>query len=189
MRELEKMIIEDGKLLDGDVLIVGNFLNQNIDIKLLRKMAKEVHDHFNTKVDKIMTIEASGLPFATAIALEYDCDMIFAKKSATTNLSGNVYKSGAFSYTHQQDFEIFVNGDYLKKGDNVLIVDDFLACGNAFNALLDIANQAKLNVIGFASEIEKVYQNGGKKLRDLGYDVFSLAMIEAMENGKIIFKK
>lgn len=187
MKELEQKILEDGKLLEGDILVVGSFLNQNVDINLLTAMAKDVKKHFDVKVDKVLTIEASGLPFATAVAIEYGCDMVFAKKSATSNLSGNIIKAHLVSYTHKNEVEIFVNKDYLNEGENILIVDDFLAYGNAFMGLLDIAKAAGQNIVGFAAEIEKEYQNGGNKLRELGYDVYSLARIKDMSNGKIIF--
>ncbi len=115
--------------------------------------------------------------------------MVFAKKSKTTNLDGDLYKSSVYSYTHQKTFDIFVKKEFLTEGENVLIVDDFLALGNAMNALIDICRQAKVNIIGLVSGIEKAYQNGGNELRNLGYDVYSLAKIEKIENGKVIFSK
>ena len=187
MRELEEKILKDGKVLDNDILVVGAFLNQNIDIALLKSMAKEVRSHFDTKVDKVLTVEASGLPFATAVAMEYGCDMIFAKKSMTSNLSGNIAKASLSSYTHKNEVNIVLNKDYVKPKDRVLIVDDFLALGNAFKALLELANSAEMEVVGFSACVEKEYQNGGNQLREMGYDVFSLAKIKSMKEKKIVF--
>lgn len=188
MRELEKKIIEFGEILPGDILKVGSFLNQQIDVKLLTDMAKEVKNHFSTKVDKILTIEASGLPLATAVAIEYQEPMIFAKKGKTSNLSGNIIKSSVHSYTHNNDVEIFTNKDYFNSNENVLIVDDFLAHGSAVKALIDLVKQANAKVVGIACSIEKEYQNGGNELRAQGIDVFSLAKIEYMDDKSIRFK-
>lgn len=187
MKELEEKILKDGKILDNDILVVGAFLNQNIDINLLKSMAKEVKAHFDVKVDKVLTVEASGLPFATAIAMEYGCDMIFAKKSLTSNVKGNVVSAPLKSFTHKNEVNIFINKDYVKPKDKVLIVDDFLALGNACMALLDLSRQADLDVVGFSVCVEKEYQDGGNKLREMGYDVFSLARIKSMDKNKIVF--
>jgi len=187
MKELEEKIVKDGITFGDDVLIVAGFLNHNIEINLLRKMAKEVRNHFNTKIDRILTVEASGIPFATAIAMEYNCDMLFAKKTMSSNLAGNILSTRIFSYTHKTESNLVINKDYVKKGERVLIVDDFLAKGNASLALLELAKQAGLEVVGFSMCIEKEYQGGGKALRDLGYDCFSLASIKSMKDGKIVF--
>ena len=153
MKELENKIIEYGEILPGDILKVGSFLNQRIDVKLLTSMAKEIKNHFTGRVDKILTIEASGLPLAAAVAIEYQRDMIFAKKDKTSNLAGNIIKSQVTSYTHHNTVEIFTIKDYFSKGDNVLIVDDFLAYGNALNAMLNegysvfnLADQSMYNI-------------------------------------------
>ncbi len=188
MKELENKIIEYGEILPGDILKVGSFLNQRIDVKLLTSMAKEIKNHFTGRVDKILTIEASGLPLAAAVAIEYQRDMIFAKKDKTSNLAGNIIKSQVTSYTHHNTVEIFTIKDYFSKGDNVLIVDDFLAYGNALKALIDLVGKAEANVVGAAVCIEKEYQNGGNELRAQGIDVFSLAKIEYMDEKSIKFK-
>lgn len=189
MRELEEKIIKYGEILPGDILKVGSFLNQRIDIKLLTNMAKEVKKHFSTKVDKILTLEASGIPLATAVAIEYQKDMIFAKKAKTSNLSGNLIKSKVDSYTHNNSTEVFTNKEFFTMGENVLVIDDFLAYGSALEALFDLVNQAGANIVGAAVSIEKEYQNGGNKLRDKGYDIFSLAKIEYMDEKTIKFKE
>ena len=187
MRELEEKILKEGVILENDVLVVGRFLNQNVDVALLKHMAQEVKKHFNTNIDRILTVEASGIPFATAIALEYGCDMLFAKKTASSNLKGNIIKTKIKSYTRDTETNLILNEDYVNRGERVLIVDDFLALGNASLALLDLARQAGLNVVGFSICVEKEFQNGGNKIRDLGYDCFSLASIKYMDNEKIIF--
>ena len=189
MKELEQKIIEYGIVLPGDILKVGSFLNQRIDVKLLTNMAKEIKKHFDVSVDKIFTIEASGLPLATAVAIEYQKDMIFAKKAKTANVSGAIIKASVNSYTHKNATEIITNKEYFTKGENVLIIDDFLAYGSALEALIDLANQAEVNIVGAAVSIEKEYQNGGNELRKQGYDIFSLATIEYMDEKTIKFKE
>lgn len=187
MKELEERIKSDALILGHDVLIVAGFLNHNIDIELLKRMAKEVKKHFNTKIDRILTVEASGIPFATAIAMEYGCDIMFAKKTMSSNLVGNVLVTKIYSYTHQTESNLVINKDYVNKGERVLLVDDFLALGNASLALLELAKKAELDVVGFSVCVEKEYQGGGNKLRELGYDVYSLASIKHMEKNKIEF--
>ena len=189
MVELENMILKNGEILPGDILKVGNFLNQRIDVKLLTNMAREIKKHFNGKVDKILTIEASGIPLATAVAIEYQKDMIFAKKGKTSNLSGNIISATVDSYTHHNTVNIFTNKEYFMRGENVLVIDDFLAYGNALKALFKLIDMAEANVVGAAVSIEKEYQNGGNELRDLGYDIFSLAKIEYMDEKTIKFKE
>ena len=188
MRELEERIKKDGIVLKGDVLKVGSFLNQQVDTRLLRSMAKEVKRLFPEKVTKILTIEASGLPFATAIGMEYDCPVVFAKKSKTTNVSGDVVTASVDSYTHGTTNTIYITKDYITKSDKVLIADDFLAKGNALAGLIEIVNKCEGSIVGAAIEIEKCYQEGGDKLRKQGYHIESLASIVEMDENKIIFK-
>ena len=188
MRELEERIKKDGIVLKGDVLKVGSFLNQQVDTRLLRSMAKEVKRLFPEKVTKILTIEASGLPFATAIGMEYDCPVVFAKKSKTTNVSGDVVTASVDSYTHVTTNTIYITKDYITKSDKVLIADDFLAKGNALAGLIEIVNKCEGSIVGAAIEIEKCYQEGGDKLRKQGYHIESLASIVEMDENKIIFK-
>ena len=187
MKELEDKILQCGEILPGDILKVGSFLNQRIDVGLLRSMAKEVKNHFTQPVDKILTIEASGLPLATAVSLEYQKDMVFAKKAKTANTSGNIISAQVASYTHHNTVEIITNKEYFNPEDRVLIVDDFLAYGNAIKALMDLVRQAGAVVVGAAVSIEKEYQNGGNELRTEGYDVFSLAKIAFMDDKSIRF--
>ncbi len=188
MKELEDRILKDGVILPGEILKVGSFLNQQVDTCLLKKMAKEVRNLFPEEITKVLTIEASGLPFATAIAMEIGCPMVFAKKQATLNLSGDIVESSVYSYTHKKLNHIVITRDYISSSDKVLIADDFLANGNALRGLIDIVNKCGAQVVGCAVQIEKYYQNGGNELRNLGYKVESLACIAEMKDEKIKFK-
>ena len=187
MQEIEKLINEEGKVLSGDVVVVNNFFNQLINMRLLKHMAVDVRKHFDQQIDLILTIEASGLPLATAVSLEYPCNMVYAKKSKSSNMTGNVVTASVYSYTHNTTNEIYINKEFLQKGANVLIVDDFLALGNAMNGLIKLCKDAEMNIVGLVAGIEKVYQEGGNKLRAQGYDVYSLAKIEKIEDGHVVF--
>ena len=188
MKELEERIIRDGIILDGDILKVGSFLNQQIDTRLLKLMAKEVRRLFPEEITKVLTIEASGLPFATAIGMELDVPVVFAKKSKTANVSGELVTAKVDSYTHHNTNLIYITKDYINKDDKVLIADDFLAKGNALAGLIEIVNKCEGSIVGAVIEIEKVYQEGGDRFRRLGYKVESLASILEMKENKIIFK-
>ena len=188
MKELEEKILQEGVILKGDVLKVGSFINQKVDIKLLRNMAKEVKRLFNCEVTKILTIEASGIAFATAIGLEFDVPVVFAKKSKTSNVDGELVYASVHSYTHNTTNLISINKDYITRDDKVLIADDFLANGNALAGLIEIVEKCGGKVVGAAIEIEKCYQSGGDRIRALGYRVESLASIVEMTENKIVFK-
>ena len=188
MRELEERIRKDGIVLDGDVLKVGSFINQQVDTKLLKAMAKEAKRLFPEHIDKVLTIEASGLPFATAIGMELDAPVVFAKKSKTSNVSGELVTAEVQSYTHHNTNLIYITKEYINKGDRVLIADDFLAKGNALAGLMEIVNKCEGVIVGAVIEIEKVYQGGGDRFRQEGYRVESLASILEMDENKIIFK-
>ncbi|MBP5342758.1 xanthine phosphoribosyltransferase [bacterium] len=188
MKELEDKIKKDGEILPGEVLKVGKFLNQQIDTELLKHMAEEVERLFKgTKITKVLTIEASGIPFATAIAMKLSVPMVFAKKSITSNVSGEIYTAKVYSYTHKNTNHISVSKAYLNEGDEVLICDDFLANGKALEGLISIVEEAKAHVAGAVVEIEKVYQNGGNSLREKGYRIESLAGITRMTDEDIEF--
>lgn len=187
MKELEEKILKEGKLLDGNVLKVGSFLNQQVDIDLLVKMAKEVKNLFNEQITKILTIEASGIPFACAIAIEYGVPLVFAKKSKTLNLSGELVSSTVYSYTHKEENQIFITKEFISPNDKVLIADDFLANGQALQGLIDIVNKCEASVVGCVVQIEKEYQNGGNALRDMGYKVKALASIKEITDNIIKF--
>lgn len=187
MKELEQKILKDGKLLGNDVLKVGSFLNQQVDTDLLVKMAKEVKRLFPEEITKVLTIEASGLPFACMVAVELGVPFVFAKKTKTSNLSGDIVTSVVHSFTHNEDNVINVSKEYIKETDKILIVDDFLANGEALSGLIEIVQKCNATVVGCCVQIEKEYQNGGNTLREKGYKVIALASIKEMTSNIILF--
>lgn len=181
MELLEKRILKDGKVGRGDVLKVDSFLNHQIDVPFLSQLGREFYDLYRSEnVNKILTIEASGIGIACLTALHFNAPVVFAKKARTTNLSADVYTSSVFSYTHQKNYDILVSKQFLLPGDRVLIIDDFLAKGSALLALLDIVRAADAVAVGAGIVIEKAYQNGGALVRGKGVRVESLARIESM---------
>ena len=190
MKLLEEKILKDGAVYPGNILKVGGFLNHQIDINLLLEMGKEVKRLYEgEKITKILTVEASGIAIATAFGVVLNSKVLFAKKHASKNLAGDVYSASSHSYTHGNDYEMVVEKAFLSPEDKVLIVDDFLAVGGALNALINIVSQSGAELVGCAIAIEKAYQGGGDEIRKKGIRVESLAMIESMEDGKIIFRK
>lgn len=191
MRILEEKILKCGKVFEGNVLKVDSFLNHQIDVALLSEMGKELKRLYSDcKITKILTIEASGIGVGCMVAQYFDCPLLFAKKSKTLNIKGDVYTSKVESFTHQCTYDIIVSKDFLTKEDTVLIVDDFLAKGNALNGLIDIVKQSGATLAGCGIAIEKGYQGGGDKLREQGIRVESMAIVEAMDHrtGEIIFR-
>lgn len=190
MRLLEDRIKLDGKVLRGNVLKVDSFLNNQIDVELLVELGKEIYSRFkDCGVNKIVTIEASGIALASITAQFFHCKMIFAKKSKTSNMSNDVYVSSAYSFTHNVTNNVVVSKEYLSEKDNVLLIDDFLANGEALNALIDIVNQAGATLKGIAVAIEKGFQGGGDKLRAKGIDLLSLAIVDKMDENGIVFRQ
>ena len=187
MKELKEKIIKDGKIIDGDVIQVGSFLNQQIDISLLKKMALRVKELFNEKITKVLTIEASGIPFACAIALELNVPLVFAKKNGSNNVTGDLAKAEVYSYTHKKNNLIILNKEYIRPDDFVLIADDFLAKGEALNGLISLVHQCNAHLVGCVVQIEKEYQNGGNALRRQGFHIESLASIKQINGSTIIF--
>ena len=189
IRALEQRILTEGRVLPGEVLKVGSFLNQQIDTKLLKEMGDEVARLFSqSNVTKVLTIESSGIALAYAAAVSLGVPMVFAKKHKSSNLAGSILTSKVFSYTHQQTYDIMVSADYINSGDNILIVDDFLAMGNALNGLIDIVCQAGASLAGCAIAIEKGFQGGGDALRAKGIRVESLAIIDKMTDDSLEFR-
>ncbi|MBQ0022527.1 MAG: xanthine phosphoribosyltransferase [Prevotellaceae bacterium] len=182
MNFLEEKILEDGKIYAGNVLKVDNFLNHQIDIDIMRQIAYEFKRRFKgAEVTKVLTIEASGIAIATMLADLYDVPVVFAKKSQTVNSTDDKYVAQAYSFTHKRMNNVFVSRPYMSADDKVLIVDDFLADGEAASALIDIVKQAGGSVSGIGVAIEKGVQNGGKKLREAGYHLESIAIIDEMD--------
>lgn len=190
IRALEDRILKEGRVLPGEVLKVGSFLNQQIDTALLMDMGREIARLYgDSGVTKILTIESSGIAIAVAAGLAMGVPVVYAKKHASSNMSPDVYTSEVFSYTHQKNYKIAVAKEYLSSDDNILIVDDFLAMGNALNGLIDIADKAGAKVAGAAIEIEKGFQGGGDALRAKGFRVESLAIIDSMSDDSLTFRE
>ena len=182
MNFLEKKIVSDGTIKEGNILKVDNFLNHQIEIDIMRQIAYEFKRRFKgVEVNKILTIEASGIAIATLLADLYDVPVVFAKKSQTANSTDDKYVSAAYSFTHKKSNQVFVSRPYLNSTDKVLIVDDFLADGEACHALIDIVGQAGGTVQGIGIAIEKGQQAGGRKLREEGYRLESIAIIDSMD--------
>lgn len=182
MNFLEEKITHDGTIHPGNVLKIDNFLNHQIDIRTMRQIAQELKRRFEGKeVTKILTIEASGIAIGTMLADLYDVPEVFAKKGQTANSTDDKYMSQAYSFTHKRMNNIFVSRPYLQRGEKVLIVDDFLADGEASKALIDIVHQAGAEVVGIGIAVEKGMQQGGRKLREAGYQVESIAIIDQMD--------
>ena len=189
MKVLEQAILEKGKVLSGNVLKVGAFLNNQLDVKLLSKLGKEIYKHFKKKgVNKILTIEASGIALATLTAKEFGANVVFAKKSKTLNVDSEVLTAKCFSYTHKIENNLIVPKEFLGKNDRVLIVDDFLAHGEAVNACMEIVKNSGATLVGVAIAIEKGFQGAGDKLRADGIDLYSLAIVDKMEENQISFR-
>lgn len=191
MKLLEDRIIKDGKILEGDIIKVDSFLNHQLDIKFLNTLAEDVAKYFKNKnINKILTIEASGIAFATVISENMNyIPVVFSKKKKTLNIGDSLWQSHVKSYTTKKDYMISVSKEFIGKDDSLLIVDDFLAEGNALRGLIDISKKAGANIEGISVAVEKGYQGGGDYVRKLGYDLYSLAIIDSIENGKFSFKR
>lgn len=188
---LKEKIVKEGQVYPGNILKVDCFLNHQIDCTFLREVGKEFHRLFKDEgVNKILTIEASGIAIGTVVAQEFKCPLVFAKKNKTKNIAGNVYSSSVESFTHSTTYNIIVSEKFLNPGDKVLIVDDFLAIGNALKGLIDLVKQSGAELAGCGTVIEKGYQHGGDALREAGIRVESLAIIDSMndETGEIVFR-
>jgi len=191
MKWLETEITKRGKILDGNILKVNSFLNHQLDPILLDKLTLLWYDHFNKKgINKIVTIEASGIALATLAAVRFKTNAVFAKKDKCSNLEDS-YSTTVHSYTKNKDQIISIEKSFLNKNDRVLILDDFLATGEAISGLIDLCKQAGATVVGVGVAIEKGFQGGGDKLREEGIDLDSLEIIESMDakNNTITFRQ
>lgn len=189
MNSLQKKILSDGKALPGNILKVDSFLNHQLDIPLLKDMGKDFYELFpDKKINKILTIEASGIAIACYAAEYFNVPVVFAKKGQHKNVGTDVFTAEVFSFTKGISYEIAVSRLYLHPEDSVLIVDDFLANGQAVLGLQKIIQDAGATLCGVGIAITKAFQPGEKLLRDAGIDVRSLAVIESMENGAIRFR-
>ena len=187
MKLLEEKILKDGLILEGDILKVDNFLNHQMDTVLLDEMGRELKELFkDKKINKILTIESSGIGIAVMASKYFDnCPVVFAKKGKSANVGGEVYACMEKSYTRNVEYNVQVSKKYLSGNDHVLIIDDFLANGEALNALINICNQAGAVVEGCGIAITKAYQSGEKRILDMGIDLKSLARVVEMKNGEI----
>ncbi len=189
MKTLEKRILSDGQILEGNIIKVDSFLNHQVDPKLMKEMSEELYQLYKQEhITKILTIEASGIPFAMMCAYAFDVPLVFAKKCGSKNIGHDVLSSTVHSYTYNKDYEITVSKKYLCEDDRILIVDDFLANGAAMNGLIDIVHQSGATIVGLAPCIEKGFQDGGNDLREKGYRVTSLAIVKSIHDGKIEFQ-
>jgi xanthine phosphoribosyltransferase len=192
MNFFEERIQKDGVVKEGNVLKVDSFLNHQMDIELLDQVGAEFKRRFaDVKIDKILTIEASGIGIACLAARHFDnVPVVFAKKSKSINIEGDMYIADVVSFTHQCKNQVIVSKKFLKPGENILIIDDFLANGCALQGLISIVGQAEANVVGIGIAIEKGFQVGGRTIRNLGYRLESLAIVDSMDpaTGAITFR-
>ncbi|MFO7636999.1 MAG: xanthine phosphoribosyltransferase [Clostridia bacterium] len=189
MDNLKKRILEDARVMDKDILKVDSFLNHQIDVKLLVEMGLELHRRFaGEPVTKILTIESSGISVACATAMNFHVPVIFAKKGSSRKSDDEVFSVNAYSYTKQEPYVMNVSRKYIGNKDHILIIDDFLANGEAALAMLEIVRMAGATLAGIGIVIEKAFQKGGKAIRDKGIRLETLVSIQSMENGRIIFR-
>lgn len=188
---LKKKILEEGQVYAGNILKVDCFLNHQIDCGFLAEVGKEFHRLYKDEgINKVLTIEASGIAIGAMVAQEFGCPLVFAKKNKTKNIAGDVYTAQVESFTHGTTYNIMVSKKFLNPGDKVLIVDDFLAIGNALKGLISLVKESGAELVGCGTVIEKGYQHGGDELRAEGIRVESLAIIESMDadKGEVVFR-
>jgi xanthine phosphoribosyltransferase len=191
MNFLEERIIKDGVVKEGNILKVDSFLNHQLDVELFDEMGAEWAKRFkDTQINKILTIEASGIGIACVAARHFNVPVVFAKKTQSVNLDGEMYTAEVESFTHKNKNHVIVSKKYLNENDKVLIIDDFLANGCALQGLISIINSANATVAGIGIAIEKGFQPGGQIIRNLGYRLESLAIVDGMDpaTGKITFR-
>ena len=192
MNFLEERILKDGLIKPGNVLKVDSFLNHQMDIALIEEIGREFKRRFaDKKVDRVLTIEASGIGVAAFVAREFGVPLVFAKKSKSINIDGDVYVAEVESFTHRNKNNVIVSKQFLHEGEHVLIIDDFLANGCALQGLISIVDDADAIVEGCGIVIEKGFQIGGRVIRNMGYHLESLAIVDAMdaEKGTITFRE
>lgn len=192
MNFLEERIVKDGIVKEGNVLKVDSFLNHQMDIDLFNQMGEEFKKRFEGKpINKILTIEASGIGIACIVAQYFNAPVVFAKKAKSINLEGEMYVAEVESFTHKCKNQVIVSKKTLSEEDHVLIIDDFLANGCALQGLIQIVQSAGATVEGIGIAIEKGFQSGGRMIRNLGYQLESLAIVDSMnaETGEIVFAK
>ncbi|MDD2214744.1 MAG: xanthine phosphoribosyltransferase [Oscillospiraceae bacterium] len=189
MDSLKQRILTEGRVLPGNIIKVDGFMNHRIDTRLMREIAREFRRLFpDPDITAILTAEASGIALAAITADEFDVPMIFAKKAKSDNIEGGLYQSDIYSYTYKKKVTLLVSSQWLTSRDKVLVVDDFLANGEALKGLVDIVHQADAQLAGIGIAIEKGFQGGGDRLREAGYPLKSLVIIEQADSQGIRFR-
>lgn len=189
MEALKQRIRQEGKILPGSIVKVDSFLNHQVDSRFLGELAEEFSRRFDTsRVTKILTAEASGIPLAVICSYCYGIPMVFAKKAKSDNIEGGLYRSEVFSYTYKKKVTLICSQDRITADDRVLIVDDFMANGEAMRGLIDIVNQSGAELVGIGVAVEKGFQHGGDKLRAEGYPLQSLAIIDCADENGFVFR-
>lgn len=190
MDKLKERIRREGKVLPGNIIKVDGFLNHRVDTLLMDDLANEFAKYFDvSKITMVLTAEASGIALATICARKYGVPMVFAKKAKSDNIEGGLYQSDIFSYTYKKKVTLIVAQDWICKNDKVLIIDDFMAKGYAMRGLVDIVNKAGAELVGIGVAVEKGFQNGGDSLREEGYPIHSLAIIDQADENGIVFRE
>jgi xanthine phosphoribosyltransferase len=190
MKSLQDKILKEGCVLGNDILKVDNFLNHQLDVAFLNEIGKEFKNRFeNEKIDKILTIEASGIAIASITSQHFgNVPVVFAKKAESKNLDKDVYETKVYSFTKAKEYSVKVSKKYLNEGENILVLDDFLANGRAALGLKDLVDQANANLVGVGIVIEKGFQDGRTLLENKGVKLESLAILDSIENGTIKFR-
>ncbi|MCL2856581.1 MAG: xanthine phosphoribosyltransferase [Oscillospiraceae bacterium] len=189
MKQLRDKIRAEGKVLPGNIIKVDGFLNHRVDVVLMRDMAKEFAREFDTTgITAVLTVEASGIAIGAICADELGVPLVFVKKAKSDNIEGGLYRSDIYSYTYKKEVTLLLSRQWLGENDKVLIVDDFLANGEALRGLVEIVEQAGAELIGIGIAIEKGFQRGGKLLREKGYNLKSLAIIDKADESGIEFR-
>lgn len=190
MELLKKRIMEEGKILPGNIVKVDGFLNHRVDTELMEQIAEEFKKRFDTsKVTLVLTAEASGIALATICARAMGVPMVFAKKAKSDNIEGGLYQSDIFSYTYKKKVTLLVSKDWITSKDKVLIVDDFMANGEAMRGLCDIVKEAGAELVGIGIAVEKGFQHGGDRIREAGINIQSLAIIDSADENGFVFRE
>ena len=189
MQMLEERIAREGRVLPGNIIKIDGFLNHRVDMRLMRELAKEFGRRFDlTGLTAVLTVEASGIALAAMCADEFGVPLVFAKKAKSDNIEGGLYQSDIYSYTYKKKVTLLVSSQWLGSGDKVLIVDDFLANGEALRGLVEIVQKADAELIGIGVAVEKGFQSGGERLRAAGHRLESLAIIERADEDGFEFR-
>lgn len=190
MKLLQERIRKEGKVLPGNIIKIDGFMNHRVDVRLMREIAKEFGRLFDVKdITMILTAEASGIALSAICADEFGVPMVFAKKAKSDNIEGGLYQSSIYSYTYKRKVTLICAQDWIKPTDKVLIIDDFLANGEALRGLVEIVEQSGAELVGMGVAVEKGFQDGGRKLRERGINLKSLAIIESADENGIVFRE